>query len=74
MVPHSQFMEQGITVSVSGAGLEGKYVLEESREDGSLVLRPDTSIDAIRRRLDVEPVSDEEFETLFGDLPTDGEG
>lgn len=67
-------MEQGITVRVSGAGLEGEYVLEERREDGSLVLRPDTSIDAIRRRLDVEPVSDEEFETLFGDLPTDGEG
>ena len=67
-------MEQGITVRVSGAGLEGEYVLEERREDGSLVLRPDTSIDAIRRRLDVEPVSDEEFERLFGHLPTDGEG
>ncbi len=61
-------------VKVSGAEVNGSYVLEERLEDGRLVLRPETSVAAIRARPGVEPASDEEFERHFGHLPTDGEG
>ncbi len=37
-------------------------------------LVPDTDIEAIRKRLGTEPMSAEEFELHFGDLPTDDEG
>jgi len=55
--------------------LSGDYlVVEEVLEDGRLVIRPDTSPSAIRRRLGVEPVSSEEFERELGDPPQDDEG
>jgi hypothetical protein len=54
--------------------LSGDYLIEEVLEDGRLVIRPDTSADAIRRRLGVEPASREEFEREFGHLPQDDEG
>ncbi len=50
------------------------YVVDEALPDGRLVLRPDTSIDAIRERAGTEPVSPQQFEETFGDLPTDSEG
>jgi hypothetical protein len=54
--------------------LSGEYLVEEVLEDGRLVIRPDTSADAIRRRLGVESVSPEEFEREFGQLSQDDEG
>ena len=54
--------------------LSGEYVVDEVLDDGRLVIRPDTSAHAIHRRLGLEPVSAEEFEAHFGDLPTDDEG
>ena len=54
--------------------IAGEYVVEDRRPDGRLVLAPDTSIGAIRRRLGTQPMSAEEFGRHFGDLPTDGEG
>lgn len=56
-------------VEVTGA-VSGRYEVLEEREDGTVVLGPDTSIAAIRRRLGTQPVSAEEFNELFGDLPT----
>jgi hypothetical protein len=53
---------------------ERPYVVDEALQDGRLVLRPDTSITAVRRRLGTEPMSPEEFEATFGHLPTDEEG
>lgn len=50
------------------------YVVDETLQDGRLVLRPDTSVTAIRERLGTEPMSAEQFQTTFGDLPTDAEG
>lgn len=61
-------------VRVSGPDLDGDCFLDERREDGSLVLRPDTRAGAIRKRLGSEPMSAEEFERHFGHLATDGEG
>ncbi len=39
-----------------------------------MVLAPDTSADAIRRRLGTRPLTPEEFQEHFGGLPTDEEG
>ena len=54
--------------------LTGKYVVDEVYEDGRIVLRPDTSAAAIRERAGLDPVTDDEFERAFGDLPSDSEG
>lgn len=54
--------------------LKGEYVVDEVLDDGRLVIRPDTSAQAIRRRQGLEPISAEEFEQHFGHLPTDQEG
>ena len=54
--------------------LSGDYVVDERLGDGRLVIRPDTSAEAINRRLGVEPISPAEFEQHFGHLPTDDEG
>jgi hypothetical protein len=68
-----QIVSRQAHVTLSG-DIVGDYVVEDRRSDGTLMLVPDTSIDAIRKRLGTEPMSAEEFERRFGDLPTDGEG
>jgi hypothetical protein len=60
-------------VTLSGA-VSGRYLVTEKRPGGELTLVPDTSIGAIRERQGTEPMSPEEFEATFGDLPTDDEG
>ena len=52
----------------------GEYVVIEERTDGSLVVAPDTSLEAIRKRSGTRAMTPEEFEEHFGDLPSDGEG
>lgn len=52
----------------------GQYVVIEERTDGSLVVAPDTSIEAIRKRAGTRAMAPEEFEEHFGGLPSDGEG
>jgi hypothetical protein len=52
----------------------GEYVIEEERPDGRLVLVPDLSVKAILARHGATPMSAENFERHFGDLPTDDEG
>jgi hypothetical protein len=50
-------------------------VVVEKRDDGSLVVSPDTSADAILRRHDMTPATLEEFEAEYGPIqPPDGEG
>jgi hypothetical protein len=56
-------------VEVTGA-VTGRYELLEQAEDGTIVLGPDTSAEAIMRRQTSRPATDEEFEAAFGDLPT----
>jgi hypothetical protein len=60
-------------VTLSG-DVNGEYVVTDQQPDGELTLVPDTSIAAVRQRLGTEPMSAEEFERHFGDLPTDDEG
>ncbi|MBV8948288.1 MAG: hypothetical protein JOZ95_22880 [Solirubrobacterales bacterium] len=53
----------------------GDYVVVEERDDGSLVVAPDTSMEAIRRRHNATPATLEEFEAEYGPVqPPDGEG
>lgn len=65
-------------VKLSG-DIEGSYIVEESLEDGRLVVAPEwpsreTSAEAILQRAGAERLSTEEFDKHFGHLPTDGEG
>jgi hypothetical protein len=67
-------MDEGMKVRVSGPDFDGDNFLDERRDDGSLVLRPETSAAAIRKRLGSEPMSAEEFERQLGHLSTDRAG
>ena len=60
-------------ITVAG-DLAGDYIVDEVLNDGRLVIRPDTGAAAIRRRQGLEPISREEFDQVFGELPTDQEG
>lgn len=67
-------IEQALHVTLSG-DRAGEFVVLEERDDGSMVLRPDTSAAAMRRRLGITPATLEEFEAEYGPLqPPDGEG
>ena len=68
-----QIVSRQAHVTLSG-DIVGDYIVEDRRSDGTLMLVPDTSIDAIRKRLGTEQMSAKEFERHFGDLPTDSEG
>jgi bifunctional DNA-binding transcriptional regulator/antitoxin component of YhaV-PrlF toxin-antitoxin module len=55
--------------------LSGDYVIIEKRKDGSVVLQPDASVEAIRRRNNATPATLQEFEAEYGPMqPPDGEG
>jgi hypothetical protein len=53
----------------------GEYAVVEERPDGSPVVAPETSMEAIRRRHGLSPATLEEFEGEYGPVqPADGEG
>lgn len=60
-------------VTLSG-DIVGEYVVENRSADGRLVLVPDLSVKAILARHGERPMSAEDFQRHFGDLPTDNEG
>jgi hypothetical protein len=66
--------DTGTHVSIEGTD----YVVAEKHEDGSLVLRPDLSTDAMLRRQGARRATPEEFEAFVAEhgplLPPDGEG
>jgi hypothetical protein len=67
-------VERAAHVKLSG-DRSGDYVVVDERDDGSPVLAPDTSMEAIRRRHNAVPATLEEFEAEYGPLqPPDGEG
>jgi len=64
----------GEHVTLSG-DVSGEYVVVEKRDDGSLVVAPDTSVQATLARHGMEPATLREFEAEFGPIqPADGEG
>jgi hypothetical protein len=57
----------------------GDYIVAEERPDGTLVLVPDTSIEAIRRRVGTRAMTSSESEEFWREngplmLPADDEG
>lgn len=65
-------------VTLSG-DVNGDYVVEDRQPDGRLVLVPDTSIAAIRKRLGTRAMTSQESEEFWREygplmLPADGEG
>jgi hypothetical protein len=59
--------------------LNGEYLVDEQLPDGSVVIRPDTSAAAMRRRLGLKQISAEDFEAFIAEhgdemRPPDGEG
>lgn len=60
-------------VTVAGA-LAGEYVVDEELADGRIVIRPDTSASAIRRRAGLRSIDEAEFSEQFGSLAVDDEG
>ena len=66
--------ERAARVTLSG-DRSGDYVVVEEHDDGSLVVAPDTSMEAIRRRHNAVPAKLEEFEAEYGPIQLpDGEG
>lgn len=57
-------------------GTTGQYVIEEEREDGSLVIRRRTELEQVLERQGTRAMPEEEFETLIAPhvQPPDGEG
>lgn len=67
-------VERAEHVTLSG-DVSGDYVVVEKHDDGSLLVRPDTSMAAIRRRFDATPATLDEFVAEYGPIqPPDGEG
>ncbi|HMJ02520.1 MAG TPA: hypothetical protein VK506_06240 [Conexibacter sp.] len=53
----------------------GRYVVTDERPDGTLVLKPEDSADAMLERQGLEPGTIEQLEAEFGPVaPSDGEG
>ena len=80
MAWHTDFRmaEPARHVTVTG-DLNGEYLVDEQLPDGSVIIRPDTSAAAMRRRLGLEQLSAEEFEAFIAEhgdemLPPDDEG
>jgi len=61
-------------VTLTEPGIAGDYIVAERNPDGSVLLAPDTSMEAIRKRIGGRPMTPEEFDRHFGHLPRDGEG
>ena len=55
--------------------ISGDYVVVETRDDGSVLVRPGTSMDAILHRQNLTPATLEKLEAEYGPIqPSDGEG
>jgi hypothetical protein len=53
----------------------GRYVVVDERPDGTLMLAPEDSVDAMLDRHELEPATLEAFEAEHGSVaPADGEG
>lgn len=71
-IPMSAQRQNRVTLS---GDVSGDFVVVEKRDDGSLVVKPDTSMAAIRRRLGATPATLEEFVAESGPIqPPDDEG
>lgn len=62
---------RGVHVTIEGT----EYVVAETHDDGSLLLRPDTTSEAFLQGIGARPATKAEFDALAGEmLPPDDEG
>lgn len=68
-------MEQIIELAI-GDSHATRYVVERELDDGRVLLRPQTELEAMHQDLGSRPLSEEEFEELVAPYlgPPDGEG
>lgn len=67
-------VQRAVHVTLSG-DRTGDYLVVEERQDGSLVVAPETRADAMLRRQGLTPATLEEWEAEYGPVqPPDGEG
>jgi hypothetical protein len=60
---------QRATHVILSGDLSGDYIVVEQRDDGSVLVKPDTSMAAIHRRHGLTPATLEEFEPEQGGIP-----
>lgn len=65
-------------VTLVGDDLDGDYVVQEARPDGTLVIAPESEAQASMRGRGLRAATPEEFEAFIAEhgplLPADGEG
>lgn len=62
---------RGVRVTIEGT----EYVVAETHDDGSPLLRPDTTSEAFLQGIGARPATKAEFDALAGEmLPPDDEG
>ncbi len=68
-------MEQIVELAI-GESPSTRYVVEHKLDDGRVVLRPQTELEAMRERMGSRPLTQDEFDQLLAPhlLPPDGEG
>jgi hypothetical protein len=71
-------MEQVIELAIDDAKPTG-YVIEERRDDGRILLRPETELERMHRENGSRPLTSEELDAFWAEhrphmLPPDGEG
>jgi hypothetical protein len=72
-------MEQVIELVIGENAEPTGYVIEEQRDDGRIVLRPETAVERMHREHGSRPATDAEFEAFMAEhgpymLPPDDEG
>lgn len=68
-------MEQIVELAI-GESPSTRCVVEHKLDDGRVVLRPQTELEAMRERMGSRPLTQDEFDQLLAPhlLPPDGEG
>ena len=68
-------MEQIVELAI-GESPSTRYVVVQKLDDGRVVLRPQTELEAMRERMGSRPLTQDEFDQLLAPhlLPPDGEG
>ncbi len=68
-------MEEIVELAI-GESPSTRYVVVQKLDDGRVVLRPQTELEAMRERMGSRPLTQDEFDQLLAPhlLPPDGEG
>lgn len=62
------------TVTLTESGIAGDYLVDGPDSEGTLTLRPEPTMDEVLADLGARGLTQEEFDSRYGDLPSDDEG